>query len=102
MSPTSAQAERWLAKAGERSGANHPTAAPGSVNSRRSVDLRDSYQHNVADSRDFGDDYRSRGSTGRYPAADTEVRPRATSTTLASRRGGCRKIPPRVSDSEKK
>ena len=75
MSPTSAQAERWLAKAGERSGANHPTAAPGSVNSRRSVDFRDSYQHNVADSRDFGDDYRSRGSTGRYPAADTEVRP---------------------------
>ena len=28
MSPTSAQAERWLAKAGERSGANHPPRPP--------------------------------------------------------------------------
>ena len=69
MSPSHSQAERWLAKAGERSGAYQN--APGSVNSRRSGDPpTDNYGHSE---RYGNDEYRARGSA-RYASAESEVR----------------------------
>lgn len=71
MSPSHSQAERWLAKAGERSGAYQN--APGSVNSRRSGDPPpDNYGHSE---RYGNDEYRARGSA-RYAYAESEVRRR--------------------------
>ena len=84
MSPSSSQAERWLAKAGERSGANHAAshAAPGSVNSRRSggTDAEGAYARSSVVRESFdsrGDDYASRGGNPRYSNENVEVRPRA-------------------------
>ena len=69
MPPSHSQAERWLAKAGERSGAYQN--APGSVNSRRSGDPPpDNYGHSE---RYGNDEYRARGSA-RYASAESEVR----------------------------
>ena len=66
MSPSTSQAERWLAKAGERSGAN--VNAPSSVNSRRSGD-----PDNYGNQSSFADEYRA-PRAARYAAADSEVR----------------------------
>jgi hypothetical protein len=70
MSPSETQAERWLAKAGERSGATHN--APGSVNSRRSGDLPDNYGNPHGSF--ANEEYRAPRPASRYAAADSEVR----------------------------
>lgn len=101
MSPSHSQAERWLAKAGERSGAYQN--APGSVNSRRSGDPPpDNYGHSE---RYGNDEYRARG-TARYASAESEVRhcivrkaprrPETDHTRSTRARGGeasCRRVP---------
>jgi hypothetical protein len=80
--------ERWLAKAGERSGAN--LNAPGSVNSRRSGDPpADNYGNSE---RHGNDEYRARGSA-RYGTAESEVRLRPMER-LKRQRDGHQRAPP--------
>jgi hypothetical protein len=88
MSPSHSQAERWLAKAGERSGAYQN--APGSVNSRRSGDPPpDNYGHSE---RYGNDEYRARG-TARYASAESEVRRHVVRSLRADRRRTIRAPP---------